>query len=143
MAATAFRALLDSSVYVPYINQGVAHPVLEFGEGAPLLYMSAVVMEEFYAGAFDGFTRQLLDRLFNTFRKTKRMITPDASEWQRAGKVLAIMGQKYGFEEIFLARLLNDILIALCARKAGAMLFTKNRKDYLRIKEYIDFKIAP
>jgi hypothetical protein len=37
---------------------------------------------------------------------------------------------------------LNDILITLSARKIGATIFTKNQKDYLCIKEFVDFKIA-
>jgi len=143
MAEAILKALPDTSVYIPYINRGISHPVLELRERVPVLYMSAVVMEELYAGAFDAPTIRLLDRMFMTFNKLGRMITPDASDWQRAGKIVASLGQKYGFEEIFLARLLNDILIALCARKVGALLFTKNQKDYERIKEYIDLKIAP
>ena len=143
MAEAVFKALLDTSVYIPYINQGINHPVLESVGKAPVIYMSAVVMEELYAGAFDGSTKRLLDRIFTSFQKLGRMISPDASEWQRAGKIVATLSRKYGFEQIFLARLVNDILIALCARRVGAMLFTRNRKDYLRIREYIDFKIAP
>jgi predicted nucleic acid-binding protein len=143
MAEAVFKALLDTSVYIPYINQGINHPVLESVEKAPVIYMSAVVMEELYAGALDGSTKRLLDRIFTSFRKLGRMVSPDASEWQRAGKIVATLSRKYGFEQIFLARLVNDILIALCARRVGAMLFTRNRKDYLRIREYIDFKIAP
>jgi len=143
MAEAVFKALLDTSVYIPYINQGMTHPALEFTARTSVLYMSAVVMEELYAGAFDGSTKRLLDRIFTGFQKLGRIISPDASEWQRAGRTVVAIGQKYGFEQIFLARLVNDILIALCARRVGAMLFTRNRKDYLRIREYVDFKIAP
>jgi hypothetical protein len=137
------KILLDTSVYIPYINQGIAHPILEFREGAPVLYMSAVVMEELYAGAFDRTTQRLLDRVYRTFNKLGRMVTPDAGDWQRAGRIIASLGQKYGFEERYLSRVLNDTLIALSSRKIGATLFTKNRKDYLRIKEFVDFAIAP
>ena len=142
MAEAVFKALLDTSVYIPYINQGIEHPILELRKKAPLLYMSAVVMEELYAGAMDRISNRLLDRIFSTFDKVDRMITPDGSDWQKAGKILAKMGKKYGFEEIHLSRLLNDILIALSARKIGATIFTRNQKDYLRIKEFVDFKIA-
>jgi hypothetical protein len=74
-----FKAMLDTSVYVPYINQGMAHPVLEFGQGVPVLYMSAVVMEELYAGAFDKASQRLLDRIYTTFETLGRMVTP----WSR------------------------------------------------------------
>lgn len=143
MGEAVFKVLLDTSVYIPYINQGIEHPILELREKMPLFYMSVVVMEELYAGALDKASNRLLDRIFRTFDKVDRMITPDGSDWQKAGKILAKLGKKYGFEEIRLSRLLNDILIALSARKIGATIFTRNQKDYLRIKEFVDFKIAP
>jgi len=51
------------------------------------------------------------------------------------------LGEKYGFEDKFLSKLLNDILIALSARRIGAFLVTLNLKDFLRIKEFLNFKM--
>ena len=56
-------------------------------------------------------------------------------------RLLRKLGQKYGYEEIFLARITNDILIALSARKIGAVVVTHNTKDFVKIKEFIDFQI--
>ncbi len=142
MAEQPHKLLLDTSVYIPFINRGIAHPVLEYGAGNPLFYMSAVVLEELYAGAQDPVSIKLLDRLYDTFTKANRLVVPIASDWQRAGKVVAQFERKYGFEEKFLARITHDILIALCARRIGATIVTNNVKDFRRIREFVDFKMS-
>lgn len=141
MAGLLVKVVIDTSVYIPFINKGTSHPLLELGQGAPLFYMSAVVIEELYAGASDDASIKLLDNLYKIFDSAGRLIVPDASDWQKTGRIVAKLGSKYGFEEIFLARITNDILIALSARKIGAVVITHNKKDFMRIKEFIDFQI--
>jgi predicted nucleic acid-binding protein len=70
-----------------------------------------------------------------------RLMIPDAADWQKTGKVVAQLGRKYGFEDIFLAKITNNILIATSARKVGGAIVTNNLKDFQWIQEYIDFKI--
>lgn len=141
MAEQPSKLILDTSIYIPFINDGVAHPIIDFSQGHPIFFMSAVVMEELYAGTSDAATIRLLDRLFDTFAKLNRMVAPDASDWQKAGRVVAQLGRKYGFEEVFLSRITHDVLIALSARRIGASVVTNNMKDFLRIQEYVDIKI--
>lgn len=137
------KVILDTSIYIPFINDGIAHPAFELRGGKPLLYMSAVVLEELYAGALDKTSIKLLDRLYTTFEKLGRLVVPEASDWQRTGKVIAKLGRKYGFEERFLSKITNDVLIAQSAKKIGAMIATRNTMDFTRIKEFVDFKIYP
>ncbi len=141
MAEHPVKLLLDTSIYIPFINQGIAHPTIEIRQGRPLIYMSAVVMEELYAGALDVSSSKLLDKMHDTFSSMGRLIVPDALDWQKTGKVVAQLGKKYGFEKLFLSRITNDILIAATARKIGAVVVTHNQKDFLKIQEYIDFEI--
>ncbi len=141
MAQRLVKVVLDTSIYIPYINEGVSHPVFELEEYIPIIYMSAVVMEELYAGAHDRKTVRLLDKLYDTFQSLNRLITPDAQDWQQAGKVIARMGRKYGFEKRFLSRITNDVLIAITARKIGALVITKNKKDFSLIREFLNFKM--
>lgn len=135
------KVIFDTSVYIPFINQGVAYPAFELKFGKPVLYMSAVVIEELYAGAFDDLSIKLLDKMYETFENIGRLIVPEASDWQKTGKVVARLGKKYGFEDKFLSRIVNDVLIALSARRTGAILITHNTKDFLSIKEFVDFKM--
>ena len=140
MAEYLTKVILDTSIYIPFINAGISHPVLDL-EYKPLFYMSAVVMEELYAGAFDSVSVRLLDRMYETFEDLGRIVVPEASDWQRTGKVVAKLGQKYGFEEKYLLKITRDVLIAFSARRVGAVVVTFNIKDFSRIKEFVDFKI--
>ena len=141
MAEPLVKVILDTSIYIPFINAGISHPILELEYETPLLYMSAVVIEELYASASDNNTIKLLDRLYGTFEDLGRLIAPDALDWKKTGKVITKLGQKYGFEEKFLTKKTNDVLIALSARKIGAVVVTFNIKDFSRIKEFVDFEI--
>lgn len=60
---------------------------------------------------------------------------------RRQAKSLQKIGNKYGFEDKFLSRIVNDVLIALSARRAGAIVITQNRDNFLRIREFVDFKL--
>lgn len=141
MAGFPVKAILDTSIYIPFINKGVAYPPIDLKLGESMLYMSTVVIEELYAGASDRFSIRLLDRLYKTFWDLGRLIVPDGNDWQRTGKVIAKLAQKYGFEKRFLSKIQNDVLIALSARQVGAILVTHNTRDFLRIKEFVDFKV--
>jgi tRNA(fMet)-specific endonuclease VapC len=141
MAEHPVKLIFDTSIYIPFINQGIAHPIIETHQGRPLIYMSAVVLEELYAGALDIRSVKLLDKMYDAFSEMNRLIIPDAADWRKAGIVIARLGNKYGFEQLYLSRLTNDVLIAATARKMGAVVVTNNKKDFLRIQEYIDFKV--
>ncbi len=103
--------------------------------------MSAVVLSELYAGAHDRQTIRLLDKLHRTFQDAGRLIVPDGSDWQHTGAIIARLRTKYGFEARYLSRIQNDILIAFSARRIGAFVFTRNEKDFRRIREFMDFHI--
>ena len=113
MADVRISAILDTSVLIHFINQRIAHPVLSIDIGKPLIHLSAVVLAELYAGAFDSPTIKLLDKLYKTFHDVNRVIIPSSSDWQTAGKVIAKLGGKYGYEDRFLSKIQNDVLIAL------------------------------
>jgi predicted nucleic acid-binding protein len=141
MAEQPLKLVLDTSIYIPFINQGIAHPILHPGPAKPLFFMSAVVIEELYAGAQDSASIKLLDRLYDVFASANRLLVPEGREWQRAGKIIAQMERKYGFEQRFLARITHDVLIALSARSIGATIATANLKDFRRVQEFVDIRI--
>jgi predicted nucleic acid-binding protein len=141
LAEYPLKAICDTSVYIPFINQGIVHPVFSDKSVRPVLHMSAVVLSELYAGAHDNQSIKLLDKLYQTFLNVGRLIVPDGVDWRKTGGILAKLQRKYGFEEKYIARLQNDILIACSARKIGAFVVSQNIKDFLRIKEFIDFMI--
>ncbi|MFQ5852295.1 MAG: type II toxin-antitoxin system VapC family toxin [Candidatus Binatia bacterium] len=80
-------------------------------------------------------------KLYRTFDRLDRVITPDKRVWFEAARVLQQLGLRHGVEATGLARLTHDVLIALSARKIGAMVFTRNQRDFERIRELRDFQL--
>jgi predicted nucleic acid-binding protein len=140
LAEYPLKAICDTSVYIPFINRGITHPVIS-PSVSPVLYMSTVVLSELYAGSHDSQSIKLLDKLYHTFQNVGRIIVPDESDWQKTGGIISRLREKYGYEMRYLSRIQNDILIAFSARRIGAFVVTHNKKDFQRIKEFIDFRI--
>jgi predicted nucleic acid-binding protein len=80
-----------------------------------------------------------VERLEHDFEKAKRVLVPNLSDWASAGKVLARLAAKYGYERIGRARLTNDALIAMSAARTGITVLTANSRDFARIAEFRAF----
>ena len=141
MADSPAKAVLDTSVYLSFLRKGIQILDLGFLLRPTLLYMSSIVFAELYAGARDRFTGRQLQKVYRTFDRLNRVVTPDKQVWFEAGEVLQQFGTRYGFEEKGLARLSHDVLIALTARKIGAVVYTRNLKDFERIRALRDFQL--
>jgi predicted nucleic acid-binding protein len=133
-------ALFDSSVYISSLRRG---------DGASLfirrlasdatLWLSAIVLEELYAGAPDR-ERHVVERLERDFDRAKRMLVPNLSDWTRAGKALARLAAKYHYEQIGQGRLTNDALIATSAGRLGIRVITANQRDFSKLAEFLTFQ---
>jgi predicted nucleic acid-binding protein len=53
--------------------------------------------------------------------------------------VLALIGEKYGYEEVGKARMTNDALIAMSAARQGITVLTINDDDYRKLAEFRPF----
>ncbi len=98
--------------------------------------MSAVLLEELYAGA-DPALRKKLEKFEHDFDKIGRLLVPILSDWTLAGNVLGKIGEKYCYEIISRARLTNDTLLAASVARRGLKLLTVNAKDFAKISEFI------
>jgi len=99
------------------------------------LWLSSVVLEELYAGADEAASR-VLTKLEQDFEGSGRVLTPNHGDWTRAGKILAKLGRKHGYEQIGQARLVNDSLIATSAARHGITVITANKRDFERLAEF-------
>ena len=132
--------LFDTSVYIASLRRGEDQimQTRNLEHGSPLC-LSAVVLEELYAGA-NVTGRKKLTRLERDFEKIGRLLVPTLSDWSRTGNVLAQIGQKYGVEQIGRGRLTNDTLIGTSASRLGITLLTINERDFGKIAEFCPLK---
>ena len=133
-------ALLDTSIYISALRRGdqAAVGLRRVAANSPL-WLSAVVLEELYAGAGER-ERRVLERLERDFDRAKRILVPSQRDWTDTGKVLARLAAKYGFEQIGQGRLTNDALIAMSAGRLGVRVITANQRDYSRLAEFRTFQ---
>jgi predicted nucleic acid-binding protein len=74
------------------------------------------------------------------FDRARRILVPSQRDWAEAGKVLARLADKYGYEQIGQGRLTNDALIAMSAGRLGIRVITANQRDYSRLAEFRTFR---
>ena len=128
--------LFDSSVYITALREGVIATtlLLRWAQESPL-WLSSVVLEELYAGANPA-DRRILEKLERDFDKANRVLVPNLGDWSLAGKILAAIAQKYGYEKIGRTRLTNDALIATSAARNGIKVISTNPRDFTLLAEF-------
>jgi len=132
-------ALLDSTVYISALRRGAEGALaLEAFTTNVTLWLSAVVLQELYAGARER-DLHVVEPLRRRFSDIGRILVPDSEDWVNAGRVLALLAAKYGYEAIGRSRLTNDALIAVSAARLGIQVITGNRRDFSRLAEVCRF----
>lgn len=140
---TGKKVVIDTSCYLPYLN----HPSQP--QPPPLAqlivsnteYLSSVVFAELRAGAHRPEDIRRLKELRHLFHTRSRFLVPLLADWELAGEILARLGRKFDMEGKGLSRLFNDVLIALSARRIGAIVITSNRIDFERIRSCHGFEL--
>lgn len=133
-------ALLDTSIYVAALRRGrEAVTALRRLDSGAVLWLSAVVLEELYAGAGER-GRDVVERLQRDFDRAKRILVPNLSDWAEAGRVLSQLAAKYDYEQIGQGRLTNDALVAMSAGRLGIRVITANERDFRRLAEFRSFQ---
>ena len=87
-----------------------------------------------------GGCKKLLSHLERDFERAGRLLVPIQSDWTASGQVLALIGEKYGYEEVGKARMTNDALIAMSATRQGITVLTINDDDYGKIAGFRPFE---
>ena len=131
--------VFDSSLYITALRSGepaiLARRCISAGS---LVWLSAVVLEELYAGAGPQQNR-IIGRLEDDFEAVNRLLVPNLSDWTQTGLLLAKLGAKYGYEQAGRARLTCDALIAMSAARMGLTVVTANLRDFGRLAEFRPF----
>ncbi len=108
-------------------------------------YMSAVVIEELTAGAKDRSTLKELESALHNYEKAGRLLVPTGEDWYLAGKVIHAFqqgnrsrrtGEIPRMSAEVRHRMINDVLIARTAKRAGVTIVTHNVEHFKQIKRY-------
>jgi predicted nucleic acid-binding protein len=124
------RVLLDTNLYVDWINRGSREELL-VGPGY-LRLLSSVVLMELRAGATGRRAMAAVDKLARAYSSASRIATPLASVYDDAGRALRKLRARG--HEVRRASFVNDTLIALTARAQGATVFTLDATDFEAIQ---------
>jgi predicted nucleic acid-binding protein len=132
--------LYDTSVYISALRQQNNALLASRRTGANiLLWLSAVVLQELYAGGDDQ-ARIAIEKLEHDFDRAKRILVPNLGDWTQAGRILSRLTTKYDYEQLGRARLTNDALIAMSAGRMGIRVITANERDFRRLAELRPFQ---
>lgn len=138
--------LFDSTVYINALRKGDLSVFTNrrfdaAGENkSQPLWLSSVVPEELFVGATTGKIIKLLEKFERDFEKANRLLVPNLNDWTTSGRILSLVGRKYGFEEVKKARMTNDCLIAMTTARNGLTVLTYNADDFKMIAEFRPFK---
>jgi predicted nucleic acid-binding protein len=100
-----------------------------------------VVAYELFVNARDARTQTLVQEFTRPMVRTARVVSPTFDDWIEASRIVTAIEVKDRGWRSKLPSLLNDILIALCARRIGATLLTHNRDDFRLIRRHKDFSL--
>ncbi len=132
--------LLDTSLNIDALRggEGAARHVGRLTANATI-WLSAVVLEELYAGAGSR-DRCFVERLHRDFDNAQRLLVPSLEDWVDTGQVLVHLGSHLGHEKIGRGRLTNDTLIAMSAARKGVIVLTANEREFSRLARFCRFQ---
>jgi len=133
------KAVLDTSFLIEHFRKGSVYGSFLNLNRFYHITFSSVVLMELLSGAYDTKEQKLIEQIKNNFT----VITVTERQWYVAGNVMLRLRKDKKIDPLRIKCLLADILIAVSARDIGAVLITRNEKDFKLIREVLDFKYIP
>jgi tRNA(fMet)-specific endonuclease VapC len=113
-----------------------------YARDIPRTHFSSVVAQELLAGARSLQHRRQAGKFYRPFERAGRLITPDHNMWKEVGEIVArLLTELPGWGTKLRGGVLNDLLIALSARRIGATVVTRNGEDFLLIRRFSRFEL--
>jgi predicted nucleic acid-binding protein len=137
--------VVDTHLYIDALRTEEGRNALnEFQEAfAPFLHFSALVAQELRAGVRAADASRLETGVFAPYERRGRLIAPSYAAWKETGRVLAELVAPTAWRSVTRS-FVNDVLLAMSCREAGAVLITGNTADFARIAKARQFDfVAP
>ena len=135
ISTTASFVLIDSSVYIDNLRERRFEK--ELLDLRWVVRLSAVVLAELRRGARSREMIKFVDAMAKNFH----VIAPNEREWDQSGKIVARLVKARGYDIHKTREIHFDVLIALTARKIGAVLITRDAADFTAIRQFVEFKL--
>lgn len=130
------KAVLDTSFLIEHFRKGTVQEIFFNLNNYYRITFSSVVLMELLSGAFDKKEQKLIEQIKNNFT----VIGVTERQWYLAGDVMLELRRDKKIDSLRIRSLLADILLAVSVRDIGAILITKNEKDFKLIREVLDFR---
>jgi predicted nucleic acid-binding protein len=131
-------AILDTNVYIDHWERGSRSDELQLVRQSLIIRHSAVVLSELRRGARSTAAKRLVESLR---RAASVILTPTEEDWWRAGEIISRLGMRRGWDPNKRRELQNDALIALTARRQGAIVVTGNAVDFQLLGEELGVEV--
>ncbi|WP_347275272.1 PIN domain-containing protein [Candidatus Kuenenia sp.] len=130
------KAVPDTSFLVEHFRKGTVQDIFINLNKYYHITFSAVVLMELLSGSFDKKGKKLIEQI----KKNFTVISVSEKQWYVTGDVMLKLRRDKKIDSLRIRNLLADILIAVSVRDIGAILVTKNEKDFKLINEVLDFR---
>jgi len=134
------KVTYDANIFIRYKPQSFPRS----------FYMSAVVLQELVAGANDASRIKDFERSRHEYLKNNKLLVPNEEDWWLAGLALNALqrgrrskktGKIPGISVAERHRIINDVLIARTAKRAGVIVVTDNVSDFRKIRNFCDVNV--
>ena len=133
-------AILDTTVYIGHWEQRLYEEALTAVRKAYVVRHSAVVLSELRRGARTPDAQRLVEALY---RLAPLRWEPTAADWWEAGRLIRKVGDAHRWDKSKRRDFQNDALIALTARRHGAIVVTTNRADFELLSQELSLSVLP
>lgn len=129
------KAVLDTSFLIEHFRKGTVQEIFLNLIKYYHVTFSTVVLMELLSGAFDKKEQKLIGQI----KKNFTIISVTERQWYLAGDIMLKLRRDKKIDPLRIRNLLADTLLAVSVRDIGAILITKNEKDFRLIREVFDF----
>ena len=133
-------AILDTTIYVGHWEWGLYEETLAALRKACMIRRSAVVLSELRRGARTPKAQRLMEGLSRV--ATVRW-EPTVEDWWEAGRLIRKVGDAQEWNANERRDFQNDTLIALTARRHGAIVVTANRATFELLSKEVGVSVLP
>lgn len=92
------------------------------------VWISSVVLAELYVGTHSRDDQLILDRIILAARRMERLLTPDESDWIRAGRLISRRARLHG--SVLPRDHLADVLILVSTARLQGIVVTANLRHF-------------